>query len=197
MRRIGRLRFASAGFLRDNRGIAAVEFALIAPALIFLVMGVLEMSFRFRAAEEATRYVHQMADLVSRENTLTTSSLEDLYSAATNMMKPLDDVDDLDFDISSVGFDGVDAVPAMYWRRVAGTPVDFVAAQAEGMGVQDETVIRVGVRYTYTSVLTSLFGGETMAIEREAFARPRVERVVTMDGMINDQDGAVVYMAQD
>jgi len=42
-------------FLADGRGVAATEFALIAPALIFLVMGVFELSFRFRAAEEATR----------------------------------------------------------------------------------------------------------------------------------------------
>jgi Flp pilus assembly protein TadG len=50
----------------DRRGVAAAEFALIAPALIFLIMGVFEMSFRFRASEEATRYVHQIADIVSR-----------------------------------------------------------------------------------------------------------------------------------
>jgi Flp pilus assembly protein TadG len=55
----------------DRRGIAAAEFALIAPALIFLIMGVFEMSFRFRASEEATRYVHQVADLVSRESIIT------------------------------------------------------------------------------------------------------------------------------
>ncbi len=44
-------------FLSNSRGVAATEFALIAPALIFLIMGVFEMSFRFRASEEATRYV--------------------------------------------------------------------------------------------------------------------------------------------
>ncbi len=189
-------RFNLLRFVRDRRGIAATEFALIAPALIFLVMGVLEMSFRFRAAEEATRYVHQMADLISRETEMTSESLEDLYGAATNLMKPLESSDNLDLDVSSVGFDGDDAEPALYWRRVAGTPVEFEAEEAEGMGVKDETVIRVGVRYTYESVLTSLFGGKSMAIEREAFARPRIERVVTMDGHIKDQNGAVVYIAQ-
>lgn len=192
MRRFNPLRFGS-----DRRGIAAIEFALIAPALIFMVMGVFEMSFRFRAAEEATRYVHQMADLVSRENALTTTSLEDLYGAATNLMKPLETVDNLDLDVSSVGFDGDEATPTMYWRRVAGAPIDFAADEAEGMGVKDETVIRVGVRYTYESVLTTLFGGSSMAIEREAFARPRVERVVTIDGQTKDQNGDIVYMAVD
>jgi Flp pilus assembly protein TadG len=197
MSRFNLMRSTSAGFARDTRGIAAIEFALIAPALIFLTMGVLEMSFRFRAVEEATRYVHQVADLVSRQNALTSDGLEDIYGAATNMMKPLEDIDNLDFDVSSIGFEGDDAEPTTFWRRVAGTPVTFDVDEVEGMGVEDETVIRVGVRYTYESVLTDMFGGKAMAIEREAFARPRVERVITMDGQARNANGAVVYLDVD
>lgn len=165
---------------------------MIAPALIFLVMGVLEMSFRFRAAEEATRYVHQIADLVGREEDLTTEQLGKLYGAAIHMMKPLDATENLDLDIASIGYEGTESEPVYYWRRVAGTPVDFTLSNAEGMGLQDESVIRVGVRYTYESVLSNLFGGSIMTIEREAFARPRIERVITMDGTIDD-GGAIVY----
>jgi Flp pilus assembly protein TadG len=176
--------------LADRRGIAATEFAMIAPALIFLVMGVLEMSFRFRAAEEATRYVHQVADLVSREDELTTDELGKIYGAAVHMMKPLETTENLDLDVVSIGFQ--DSEPKYFWRRVAGTPVDFELEAAEGMGLEGETVIRVGVRYTYESILSNLFGGSIMTIEREAFARPRIERVVTMDG--EDEDGGnIVY----
>ena len=78
----------SRNLFADRRGIAAVEFAFIAPALIFLVMGVLEMSFRFRASEEATRYVHQVADLIGREKDMTTEQLGKIYAAAVHMMKP-------------------------------------------------------------------------------------------------------------
>jgi len=186
--------FLSARFLADKRGIAATEFALIAPALIFFVMGVLEMSFRFRAADDATRYVHQVADLISREETLTEAGLTDIYNASVHMMKPLDTTDNLDLDIASVGFEGEDATPTMYWRRVAGVPIDFKVEETKDMGAQDETVIRVGVRYTYESVLSSLFGGKTMAIEREAFTRPRMQRVVAMDGQTED-GGSIKYFA--
>ena len=176
----------------DARGVAATEFALIAPALIFLVMGVFELSFRFRAAEEATRYVHQVADLVSREATLTTTALEEVRDAAVFMMNPLETTDNLDLDVSSVGFEGTDAAPTMLWRRVAGSAVEFNLSEAEGMGLVDESVIRVGIRYTYRSVLTDLFGGGFMAIERYAYARPRVERLVALDGSTDD-GGEIVY----
>jgi Flp pilus assembly protein TadG len=173
-------------FLTDRRAVAATEFAMIAPALIFLVMGVLEMSFRFRASEEATRYVHQVADLVSRENNLNTSTLETIYTASVHMMKPLDTTENLDLDISSIGFGGDDATPTMVWRRVAGSPVTFDVNDSAGMGVKGEGVIRIGVRYNYNSVLSDLFGGDVMAIDRSAYARPREERLITLDGQYND-----------
>jgi Flp pilus assembly protein TadG len=176
-------------FSRDRRGVAATEFALIAPALIFLVMGVLEMSMRFRASEEASRYVHQVADLISREEDLTNDTLNEIYKASIQMMKPLDTTNNLDLDISSVMFKTNAATPTIVWRRVAGTAVAFSAAEAAGMGVKDETVLRIGIRYRYTSVLSSMFGGAAMNIEREAFARPREERVVKIDGKSEDNGG--------
>ena len=182
-------------FLVDGRGVAATEFALIAPALIFLVMGVFELSFRFRAAEEATRYVHQVADLVSRETTLTTAGLEEIRDASVFMMNPLDTTDNLDLDISSIGFEGEDATPIFLWRRVAGTPLEFDVEESAGMGLENEAVIRVGVRFLYTSVLTQLFGGGTMSIERSAYARPRVERLISLDGSTDDGGEIVAFGA--
>jgi Flp pilus assembly protein TadG len=172
--------------IKDRRGVAATEFALIAPALIFLVMGVFEMSFRFRAAEEATRYVHQIADLVSRDPALTTGALTDMRKASVYMMKPVDVSTKVDLDVTSIGFQGTKATPTILWRRVAGTAVTFDLKESEGMGLTNESVVRVGVRYTYHSVLSDMFGGSTMTVERSAYARPRVERLVSLDGQTTD-----------
>lgn len=188
-----RTRFPFLKLFTDRRGVAAAEFALIAPALIFLIMGVFEMSFRFRATEEATRYVHQVADIVSRETELTEDDLVELFDASVFMMKPLDTTDNLDLDIVSIGFEGEDATPEILWRRVAGTAVSFDLEEAAGMGIQDESVIRVGIRYNYKSVLTDLFGGGLMAIEKSAYARPRIERKVSIDGETDD-GGATTYL---
>lgn len=179
---------------RDRRGIAAAEFALIAPALIFLIMGVFEMSFRFQASEEATRYVHQVADLVSRESIITSDYVEEVFNASEFMMKPLQPKNNLDIDIASVGFTGVSGDPDVLWRRVVGTSVAFDPEEARTMGVDGETVIRVGVRYKYTSVLTELFGGGVMTMEKSAYARPRIDRKVEMDGKTDD-GGAIQYVS--
>ncbi len=178
-------------FLRDRRGVAAAEFALIAPALIFLVIGVLEMSLRFRAKEEATRFVHQVANLVSRENLLTTDMLETIYGASLNMMKPLDTTNRLDFDVSSIGYNA-DGEPEIFWRRVAGNEVQLRIQDAEGLGPASESIIRVGVRYRYESPIASLWGGPELAMVQESFARPRSTRLIPLDG-VTDDGGATVF----
>lgn len=173
--------------MRDRRGMAAVEFALIAPTLIMLVMGVLELTFRFRAKEEATRYVHEISDLIARDDTWTTQDLRNLYTAAPCMMKPLDTTSRLDIDISSIGYGtDVNRTPRVYWRRIAGTAVNFDTASVAGMGASNETVIRVGVRYRYTSPISSLFGGPNLALDEEAVTRPRDTRVIRIDNQADE-----------
>lgn len=180
-------------FARNERGVAAVEFAIILPALAVIFMGILEMALRFRAAEETTRYCHQIADLVAREEAISTASLTSLYKASVYMMKPVGSPSDIDLDVTAIGFkDDASADPYVLWRRVAGAPVDFTLTDAKGLGVRAESVLRVGVRYKYKSPLTKMFGGDTASIEREAYARPRETRVMNMDGVQSD-DGTTKF----
>lgn len=176
----------------DKRGIAAVEFALIAPTLIVMFMGVIEVTFRFQASEEATRYVHQVADLISREHSMTTNDLDAIYDASVHMMRPLETTNNLDLDVLAVAYrkDASDNIqPEMLWRRTAGTTVPFVPGDVTGLGQEDESVIWVGVRYRYHSPVTSMFGGPVVNIERVSFARPRALRLIKMDGA-EDHNGA-------
>lgn len=176
----------------DRKGIAAVEFALIAPALIVLFMGVIELTFRFHASQEATRYVHQAADLIAREHGMTTGDLDAIYDASVHMMKPLDTTSNLDMDVVAIaleddGSGGIDK--RVLWRRTAGAGVPYDLNDITGLGQVDESVIRVGIRYKYTSPVSTLFGGPNVNFERESFSRPRALRYIKMDGQ-EDHNGA-------
>ncbi|MEZ5937993.1 MAG: TadE/TadG family type IV pilus assembly protein [Hyphomonadaceae bacterium] len=185
---------ARRGMLGDRRGVAAVEFALIAPALIILFMGVLELTFRFRAAEETTRYVHQVADLISREQTTNTATLTAIYDASVHMMKPLETTDKLDLDVSAIGYRNDEHLtPHLLWRRTAGTAIPMALSEANGLGAANESVIRVAVRYRYTSPLTTLFSGPDIEIVRESYARPRQVRLIQMDGQFDTNGQTVAF----
>lgn len=177
---------------KDKRGIAALEFALIAPSLLVLFMGTIEVTYRFQASEETTRYVHQVADLISREHSMTTADLNAIYDASVHMMRPLDTTDNLDLDVLAVAYrkDAEDnIVPEVLWRRTAGTTVQFNPEDVTGLGQLDESVIWVGVRFRYSSPVTSMFGGPVVNFERVSFSRPRALRLIKMDGA-EDHNGA-------
>jgi hypothetical protein len=176
--------------LRNRRGMAAVEFALIAPALIVICVGVFEMTLRFSAGNEATRYVHEVADLVARDDTAATSDVSDIYNASAYMMKPVPTSGQLDLDISAIGYkNNANQDPYILWRLYHGTQVPITLTDQAGLGAIGESVILVGVRYYYTSPITSMFGGSSFSIVRTAVARPREVRMITMNGQ-TDANGA-------
>lgn len=74
----------------DQRGVAAVEFALILPVLILLYFGTIETASLFTADRRVANVAGTIGDLVSRaKKTLTTSDLNDYFQAASAIMQPL------------------------------------------------------------------------------------------------------------
>ena len=78
---------AVSSFLREARGVAALEFALIAPILAVLIYGLIEMTLRFRAADEYQRYLQQAGDYLSREDELFSSDIDEIYAASSQMIR--------------------------------------------------------------------------------------------------------------
>ena len=76
-------------FLRDPRGVAAVEFALILPLLVTLYFGTVESASLYAVDRRVATVASAMADLVSREQKcITTAKLESSFNAATGIMQP-------------------------------------------------------------------------------------------------------------
>jgi Flp pilus assembly protein TadG len=71
--------------VRDEKGIAAVEFALIAPFLILLLMGTVEFPRAFGISQGLEKSARTMADLISRGSL---NSVEDVYTAGSAVTFP-------------------------------------------------------------------------------------------------------------
>jgi Flp pilus assembly protein TadG len=75
---------------RDQRGVAAVEFALILPVLILLYFGTIETASLFTADRRVANVAGTMGDLVSRaKQTITEDQITDYFQAASAIMQPL------------------------------------------------------------------------------------------------------------
>jgi hypothetical protein len=66
-------------FAKCRRGLAAVEFAFIAPIMILLFFGVIEGSSAYSTSRKVLLSANTLADLVAQESAITRSSLEDLF----------------------------------------------------------------------------------------------------------------------
>lgn len=84
MRTIRRLR----SFARDHEGVAAVEFALIAPLLIVLYLGLVEICSGYMAQKRMSHATALIADLVSQEEVVNTTNLVDIAAIGGLIMKP-------------------------------------------------------------------------------------------------------------
>ncbi len=72
----------------DDRGISAVEFALLAPVLIAFYLGLSEFCQGYMAQKRMGHVSAAVADLVAQEETVTTSNLDDIFGIGGLIMKP-------------------------------------------------------------------------------------------------------------
>jgi Flp pilus assembly protein TadG len=74
-------------FGRSDAGAGAVEFALIAPIMILVMLASIEIPRAVMTGQRLARSARTMADLISRQNL---GSLDDVYAAGSAVTRPYD-----------------------------------------------------------------------------------------------------------
>lgn len=101
-------------YVRDNKGVAAVEFALIVPILMLLFVGTLEISMAVSVDRKISRVSSTVADLITQESIYTMADLNKITDVAQRIMYPYDDSD---VKISIVGIDIENDVGRVAWSH--------------------------------------------------------------------------------
>ncbi len=78
----------AAAYRRDQRGISAVEFALIAPLMLLLYFGSVELSLMMRADRKVTATASALGDLTARLAIVSDNDMREMFGAATLMLEP-------------------------------------------------------------------------------------------------------------
>jgi Flp pilus assembly protein TadG len=81
---------------RDQRGIAAVEFALVLPFMLTLYLGIVELSKGYMASQRMTLVARALADLTAQQQQLqaggttniTDSIMSNIFGASSAIMAP-------------------------------------------------------------------------------------------------------------
>lgn len=158
-------------FWRDRRGVAAVEFALLAPMLIGLYLGAVELTLALQAQRRMSHMAYAMADMAAQNRTVTIAQLDELMEAGSVMAYPLP-TGVLGQRVSSISRSATGAV-TVDWVRTR----NYTGAQApkvpDGFLQNGESVVVTDITYDYSSVF-GLVMPDGVRFERHAYLRPRL-----------------------
>ncbi len=75
-------------FLGDQRGVSAVEFALLLPVMVLIYAGVVDVSRGVEADKKVNRVASVVGDLVSRQIKVEAIQLDDIFEIGAATMAP-------------------------------------------------------------------------------------------------------------
>lgn len=169
--------------LQDQDGISAVEFALIAPLMILIYFGGVELSFLMEADRRVTTVASTVGDLTSRTVTLSNDEIGDIFLASNQLILPLDPniaqirvsslVSDNDGNVTVDWSDGCRQGPRTPGSSVEDLPLGIVPAGG--------SIIMAEVSYNYQSSIQYLPVTSDVNLEDRFFLRPRRTEVIVRD----------------
>ena len=156
----------------DDRGVSAIEFAMIAPVLIAFYMGMTEFCQGFMAQKRMGHVSAMVADLVSQEETVTPAMLDDVFDVGGLIMKPFPTAA-LKQRVSSVTRTA--GIARVDWSRGDGMTArgkNSVVTLPASLIDDGESVIVAEVTYDYDSAADYLMPGLTR-FSHTYYLRPR------------------------
>jgi Flp pilus assembly protein TadG len=185
-----------AKFLKARDGLAAIEFAFIAPLLVTLLLGSVEISNALACRQKVTSLASSAADLVAQTASVSSGDMTNIFNAVTAIMYPFNGVTSIV--ITSVVSDGNGGGTVAWSKAQNGTPLSIGAAVVLNQPIMSTcntaaansctpcakgacSVIMAQISYAYVSPIGKLFVG-TVPITDSFYAHPRKSVSVAYTG---------------
>ena len=167
--------FTLKAFIKDRRGVSALEFALCAPLLIMAYLGLAELTLGMMASRRASHLAATVGDLAAQSSTLTNANVTDLFAIGSSILQPFTTGTSLKIRLTCVTMnnsnqaivnwsDGQNMVP---YATNAIIPAITTAQISPG-----ESLIMTETEYDYTSPIGNFLPG-TSAFKDTFYHHPR------------------------
>jgi Flp pilus assembly protein TadG len=173
----------------DRRGVAAVEFALIAPVLVTLMLGTFEMTQLAIAYMKVASAAETVADLITQQKQVSSADIHDYFDAGELVLTPLPAAS-LKAQIVSITYDA-GGTPQLGWQDPQNgaaaidttNAADVSAALSQllngnTLGGPGESVVAVQATYSYVSPISYFVTG-AITLSQTAYSRPRLTAAVS------------------
>ncbi|SFO29418.1 Flp pilus assembly protein TadG [Bradyrhizobium sp. Ghvi] len=163
----------------DTRAVAAVEFAIVAPFMLLLYVGGVELGNGFAISVKVSETAHTVADLVSRNACVNDASLSTMLGASAATIAPYSPANTTVV-VSEISTDA-NGKPTVTWSKALnGTPLTDPVTLPAALGTPTPpniSVILGQVTYQYTPNLGYTISG-TLPITDSYYLFPRVSSAV-------------------
>ncbi len=164
---------------RDQRGVSAVEFAMLLPLMLTLYLGTVEISQAVGIDRKVTLTTRTVADLASQVTTINNADMTNLLNASSAVIMPYD-ATKLKVTVSQVDIDA-NGNAKVKWSdtlggsaHAAGLAVTLPAA----LNVVNTSLIWSEVAYTYTPTIGYVVTG-SLNLSDQIYMAPRLSSTVS------------------
>ncbi len=165
-------------FLRSSNATAGIEFALLLPAMVSILVASIDLGKSLVLARKLVSATNTMADQAARYQTLAGVGIDEVGRSGEMVMRPYETEDLLGVDLISVTYDENDELVELCRQTANMRPEDRFPTELEDLGTEGQGVIGLASEYsyepTYWGFATGVFVFEHYAIARSrtGFAIP-------------------------
>lgn len=174
---------------RDERGVSAVEFALILPLLVLFSVGTIDVSRLILLTQKLQSAAFTLADLTARIDAGKSGTLGNVFLAIDQVVKPFDFEGQGNSIVTSIASPAADDTPTVAWQCTG--PGDYAARSAIGEPTHSaslpagldigkgETIVAAEVYFDFRP----LFGIGVLpaqVIRRVAYFKPRLGELASL-----------------
>src|SRR5215831_6675875 len=166
-------------FVRDRRGISAVEFAMILPLMVTMYLGVVEVSRGVAIDRKVTLTTRTMGDLASRVTSINNTDMSSLLNAAAAVVSPYD-VNQVKVVLSAVNIDATGVAKVAWSDTLHGSAraVGSTVTVPPALNVPNVQLIWSEVSYDYSPTFGYVLTGD-MTLADQLYMRPRLSATIT------------------
>lgn len=169
-------------FLFNDRAIAAVEFALVLPLMLFVFVGVAQVGEAIEISRKVTVTTRIVTDLVTQYATVTPTTLTTVLSDSSEVIAPYSP-SNLVITVSEISTNASGAATVTWSSSLNGTALtkgaNFTLPSA--LDQDNVSLIYGQVTYTFTPVLGYKIIG-TIPITDQIYMSPRLTSSITCTG---------------
>jgi len=159
---------------RDQRGVTAVEFAMLLPLMLTLYLGSVEISQGVAIDRKVTLTARTIADLASQSTTISSAEMSNILAAASAVIAPYD-ASKLKVTVSQVAIDNNSNATISWSCTLNGTAhgVGSAVTLPTALKTANTSLIWGEASYSYKPTIGYVVTG-TLNLSDQIYMRPRL-----------------------